>query len=193
MKKTIIFLLTNCLLNIINMSEIFANNSQSQQNSKQDNVYELSFVNLVNEQPIKLTDYKGKVLLIVNTASKCGFTKQYQGLEKLYQRYKDRGLVIIGIPSDNFGGQEFADNQEIKNFCKYNYGVSFLMTQRLEVVGDKAHPFFMMVKSRLGTLASPKWNFYKYLVNRDGVLVDYFISSTEPESQKLTTSIEKLL
>lgn len=160
---------------------------------KVENVYDFSFVKLIEQSEFKLSEYRNKVLLIVNTASKCGFTKQYEGLEKLHQKYHQRGLVIIGVPSADFGNQEFLSNQEIKNFCKFNYGVNFLMTQKEVVTGDKAHPFYLYAREQLGFLASPKWNFHKYLINREGKLINYFISSTEPMSDKVIKAIEKEL
>lgn len=186
MKKILLKTLT-----ILFMMSFFSSGSKAQ-NSKVDDIYQFSFVNF-DETKINLADYKNKVLLIVNTASKCGFTKQYEGLEKLYQKYKDRGLMIIAVPSNNFGSQEPGTNEEIQRFCKYNYGVNFLVTQKEIVIGEKAHPFYLYAKEKLGALASPKWNFHKYLIGRDGKIVDYFISSTAPENEKIINAIEKEL
>lgn len=157
------------------------------------NAYGFAFSSLIKQEPMPLSAYQGKVMLIVNTASQCGFTPQYAGLEKLYQTYKDAGLVIIGVPSNDFGGQEPGDSQEIANFCQINYGVSFPMTSKAKVSGDEAHPFYAWAKKTLGFGTAPKWNFHKYLVNRKGELIDYFNSTTSPESSRVKTAIEKAL
>lgn len=156
------------------------------------NIYKFSFQTFDGKE-LPLSNFRGKVLLIVNTASKCGFTGQYSELEKLYKKYQARGLEIIAVPSNDFGAQEPGDNQEIQRFCKLNYGVSFLVTKKEIVSGDKAHPFYKFAKNELGFGSAPKWNFHKYLINRDGKIVDFFISSTSPESEKITNSIENLL
>jgi len=186
MKKNLLKILT-----ISFMMSFFSMGSKAN-NAKASDVYQFSFINF-DETKINLADYKNKVLLIVNTASKCGFTKQYEGLEKIYQKYKDRGLMIIGVPSNNFGSQEPGTNAEIQKFCKYNYGVNFLVTQKEIVIGKNAHPFYQFASDKLGAIASPKWNFHKYLIGRDGKIVDYFISSTAPESEKIINAIEKEL
>lgn len=155
--------------------------------------YDFSFKTLSGEQPMPLSQFKGKVVLIVNTASKCGFTKQYAGLEKLYEKYKDQGLVILGVPSNDFGGQEPGSNQEIASFCQLNFGVSFPMASKEIVSGDKAHPFYQWAKKTLGFGTAPKWNFHKYLIDRNGQLVDYFNSTTSPEATRVQEAIENLL
>jgi glutathione peroxidase len=155
--------------------------------------YDFSFKTLMGEEPMPLLDYKGKVLLIVNTASKCGFTGQYEGLEALYKKYADQGLVIIGVPSNDFGEQEPGNNEEIANFCKINYGVTFPMASKELVSGEHAHPFYIWAKKSLGFGTAPKWNFHKYLVNRKGELVDYFNSTTAPDADRLVHAVEKLL
>ena len=155
--------------------------------------YDFTFHNLQGNADLPLAAYKGKVLLVVNTASQCGFTGQYDGLEKLYETYNARGLVIVGVPSNDFGKQEPGTNEEIAGFCKLNYGVSFPMASKETVTGDAAHPFYQWARQQVGWLAAPKWNFHKYLINRHGQLVDYFHSNTEPDSPKLIAAIEKLL
>lgn len=158
--------------------------------SKLDNsAYDFSFQTLKGHEPLPLSSFKGKVLLIVNTASKCGFTSQYAGLEKLYETYKDKGLVIIGVPSNDFGSQEPGSSEEIANFCHVNYGVSFPMTAKEIVSGKNAHPFYIWAKKELGFGTAPKWNFHKYLINRDGKLVNYFFSTTSPEAPRLIKAI----
>jgi glutathione peroxidase len=157
------------------------------------NAYDFSFHTLIGAKPLPLSSYKGKVLLIVNTASHCGFTKQYEGLEKLYTRYKDKGLVVMGVPSNDFGGQEPGSSEEIATFCKLNYGVSFPMTAKEIVSGDDAHPFYQYAKKTLGFGTAPKWNFHKYLVNRNGIVIDHFNSTTSPDSAGIVRAIEKAL
>ena len=155
--------------------------------------YDFSFKTLHDEEPLPLSRFKGKVLLVVNTASECGFTPQYAGLEKLYGQYKDRGLVILGVPSNDFGGQEPGSNQEIAHFCQLNYGVSFPMAAKEVVSGGEAHPFYRWAKQELGFGTAPKWNFHKYLIDRSGKLVDYFNSTTAPEASSISTALERLL
>ena len=135
--------------------------------------------------------YQGKVVLIVNTASKCAFTDQYDGLEKIYSKYKDRGFVVVGFPSDDFGNQEFGTEKKIKDFCRNTYGVQFPMYAKTSVRGDNAAPIYKALISASGT--TPKWNFYKYLIDRQGNIVDSYSSFTNPESSSLTKAIEKLL
>ena len=145
-------------------------------------------------KPVKLSDYEGKALLVVNTASKCGFTPQYEGLEALYQRYRERGLVVLGFPCNQFGAQEPGEAEEIASFCQKNYGVSFPMFARIEVNGDGAHPLYQYLKRAApGLLGSEgiKWNFTKFLVDRQGEVVGRYAPATAPES--IASDIEKLL
>ncbi len=138
-------------------------------------------------------DLKGKKILIVNTASKCGFTPQFEGLEELYQKYKDRDFVIVGFPSNDFGEQDPGTNQEIEEFCKINYGVTFPMMSKISVKGDSIAPIyqFLTQKDLNGKKnSSVKWNFQKYIINEDGTLEDYFYSITTPDSKKITKWIE---
>lgn len=155
--------------------------------------YDFSFKTLMDEDSMPLRQFEGKVMLIVNTASKCGFTPQYEGLEKLYNTYKDKGLVVIGVPSNDFGKQEKGANQEIASFCSVNYGVTFPMTSKEIVSGKKAHPFYAWAKKELGFGTAPKWNFHKYLINRKGELIDYFNSPTSPDSDRIKQAVEKAL
>lgn len=153
--------------------------------------YDYSFTTLQDEEPLPLSQFKGKVLLIVNTASNCGFTKQYEGLEALYKTYKDKGLVILGVPSNDFGKQEPGTAEEIASFCKVNYGVTFPMAGKQVVSGDNSHSFYKWATKALGFGTSPKWNFHKYLVDKNGHLVDYFNSNTAPDAANLVAAIEK--
>jgi glutathione peroxidase len=143
-----------------------------------------------------LEEYKGNVLLIVNTASACGFTPQLDGLEKLYQKYKDRGFAVLGFPSNQFAGQEPLDDGEIGQFCQVNYGVSFPIFGKLEVKGKEADPLFRFLSERRenGTLSSrPRWNFHKYLIDRQGRVRDFYLPFTKPEAGRLHKAIEELL
>ena len=161
--------------------------------SPDQTAYDFSFNALENDRPLPLSNFKGNVILIVNTASKCGFTSQYEDLEKLYQTYKDKGLVIIGVPSNDFGNQEPRGNKEIADFCKLNYGVSFPMTSKEKVLGSEAHPFYIWANKVVGFGTAPKWNFHKYLISRQGHIIDYFYSTTSPKSQRFTRVLEKAL
>ncbi|MDP3559889.1 MAG: glutathione peroxidase [Legionellaceae bacterium] len=158
-----------------------------------DNAYDYSFRTLIGDQPLPLASFKGKVLLVVNTASKCGFTPQYASLEKLYQQNKDRGLVILGVPSNDFGGQEPGTEKEIAHFCQIHYGVSFPMTSKEIVSGKNAHPFFLWARKKLGFGSAPKWNFHKYLINCRGELITYFYSTTSPDSPRFLKAITRAL
>lgn len=135
--------------------------------------------------------YAGKVVLVVNTASKCGYTHQYDGLESLYKRYKDRGLVVLGFPSNDFGQQEPGNEKQIQSFCRLTYGVKFPMFEKVQVTPGTAHPFFQRLATKTGEY--PGWNFHKYLLDRDGNLIASLPSRVEPESRELVQMIEKLL
>ena len=148
-------------------------------------------VKTIDGKETSLADYKGKALLIVNTASECGYTPQYEGLEQLYRRYRDRGLVVLGFPANDFGGQEPGSNRQIADFCQVNYGVSFPLFAKSSVAGAGANPLFRDLASKTGK--PPRWNFHKYLVDRDGATVVSFDTRTEPLDRKLTGEIERLL
>lgn len=135
--------------------------------------------------------YRGKVILVVNTASRCAFTDQYAGLEKLYAQYRHRGLVVIGFPSNDFANQEPDNEQAIKEFCRMTYGVRFPMYAKTRVIGEQAAPFYRALTAASGT--QPRWNFHKYLIDRDGRVTHDFSSYTTPRSDKLLTAIESLL
>ena len=148
----------------------------------------------IDGTPVSLGDYRGKVLLIVNVASKCGFTPQYAGLETLWQDYREQGLVVLGFPCDQFGSQEPGDEEEIKNFCSINFDVTFPMFAKIEVNGDQAHPLWKWLKqekSGLLGIGAIKWNFSKFLVGRDGKVLKRFAPTDKPES--LAADIESAL
>jgi len=150
-----------------------------------------TFPRLQDEAPQNLCQYQGKVILVVNTASFCGFTDQYEGLEKIYTKYKGQGFVVLGFPSNDFGKQEPGSNKEIADFCKNTYDVKFPMFAKSSVSGANPNPLFKMLIAKTGT--TPKWNFYKYLIDRNGNVIDSYGSMTKPTSSSLTSEIEKLL
>jgi glutathione peroxidase len=150
-------------------------------------------INSINGEEINLSIFKDKTILLVNVASKCGFTKQYDDLQKLYDDYKEKGLVVIGIPSNQFGGQEPASEVEIKNFCETNFNINFPMTSKYEVKGDNAHPIYIWAKETYGKSTVPKWNFHKILINKNGKVEDTFASFTGPLSNKIIKKLEKIL
>ena len=147
----------------------------------------------ISGEDVSMSDYKGKVVLIVNTASKCGFTKQYEGLEELYEKYKDQGFVILGFPCNQFGAQEPGGNEEIKNFCTSTFSVTFPMMSKIDVNGDDADPLYKFLKKEKGGILGNdiKWNFTKFLIDRDGNVVDRFASQKTPKA--LEKEVEKLL
>lgn len=146
---------------------------------------------LQDEKPQDLCQYSGRVVLVINTASKCGFAPQYEGLEALYRRYKDRGLVVLGFPSNDFGRQELSSNTAIADFCENTYGVQFPMFVKTSVAGAGAHPLYRDLAQRTGQW--PRWNFHKYLVARDGQTIKAFASAVEPQDPALIKDIERML
>lgn len=139
---------------------------------------------------IRLDAFAGKAVLVVNTASECGFTPQYEGLQALWERYRDRGLVVLGVPSNDFGGQEPGSNADIKRFCETTFRVDFPLTAKQTIQGPDAHPFYRWARDELGVVAAPKWNFHKYLIAPDGRLVDWFSTITPPDADRLIRSVE---
>lgn len=148
-------------------------------------------VKLQDASPQPLCQYRGRVLLVVNTASFCGFTKQYEGLEALHAKYKDRGLVVLGFPSNDFGQQEPGSSKEIADFCRLTYGVKFPMFGKVSIAPPKTHPFYEALAKATGE--RPQWNFHKYLIDRSGNKVQSFGTSVKPESKELVSAIERLL
>jgi glutathione peroxidase len=151
--------------------------------------YQFTFTS-IDGKPMSMADFKGKTVLIVNTASQCGFTPQYTALEAVYTKYKAKGLVVLGVPSNNFGGQEPGSNAEIKKFCEGNYDVDFPMTTKYDVKGPDAHPFYKWAEAVGGTPAVPAWNFHKLLINPEGKLVAEFPSKVKPDSSDIENAIE---
>ena len=148
--------------------------------------------NSTEENSINLADYKDKVILIVNVASRCGFTNQYKDLQTLWSGYKNKDLVVIGVPSNNFR-QEPGTNKEIKDFCETTFGIDFPITEKTNVIGDDSHPFFIWAKKNHGVSAIPKWNFHKIIIGKNGKVANTFTSITNPSSKKFISSIKKEL
>ena len=160
--------------------------------SSQESFYDLNLKS-IDDKNINFSSFKGKFVLIVNVASKCGFTPQYKALEELYNEYKDN-LVVIGVPCNQFGGQEPNSQSEIKEFCSANFGVSFLLSEKIKVKGSDKHPLYKWLteKDKNGTSNSNvKWNFQKYLISDSGELINYFYSTTSPKSSKITAFLEQ--
>ena len=172
----------NIITSLLLLSNVLIASAQSIYDSK---------INTIDGVSIDFNDFKGKYILFVNVASKCGFTKQYAQLEELYQAYKN-DLVVIGLPCNQFGGQEPGDAQEIKSFCTENFGVSFIITEKINTKGPELHPIYAWLtdKKLNGKINSTvKWNFQKYLLNKEGKLIDYFNSTTSPMSSKITKKL----
>jgi glutathione peroxidase len=147
----------------------------------------------INNNIINLSEYSGKTILLVNVASKCGFTKQYSSLQTLYDKYKEKNFVVIGVPSNQFGGQEPGSNAEIKNFCETNFNITFPITDKIDVKGNNAHEIYKWAKENHGNSTVPKWNFHKILINKSGKIHDTFGSFTDPFSNKIKKEIELIL
>ncbi len=179
MKKITLFL--------IMFSFLYTNANSSYKNL----AYKYSFKDLDGSK-IELSEFKNKVLLITNVASKCGFTSQYEDLQTLWEKYEKKGLIVIGVPSNSFN-QELNTNKEVKNFCEAKFGISFPMMQIAEVKGSKAHPFYIWAKENYGRGAVPKWNFHKIIIGKDGKVFETFSSLTNPTSKKFIASIETAL
>jgi len=151
--------------------------------------YDFEF-NGIEGNTIKLSDYKDKIIVIVNVASRCGFTNQYDGLQKLWINYKDEGVIVLGVPTNNFN-QEPGSNSEIKDFCQTNFNINFPMTEKINVIGKKSHPFYKWARNNHGKSAIPKWNFHKIVIGKDGRIADTFGSTTKPSSNKFIRFIEQ--
>ena len=149
-------------------------------------------INSISGDIIDLNDFKGKPVLVVNTASYCGFTKQYDDMQELWERYKDKGLIVLGIPSNSFN-QEKKDNSDVKEFCEVNFNINFPLTEITDVKGDNAHEIYKWAKENFGKSAVPKWNFYKILINKEGKIEDTYASLTNPTSKKIINKVESLL
>lgn len=153
------------------------------------NLFDFNLTGL-DGKPLPLSQFKGHPILLVNTASECGFTPQYEGLEKLWEGYKDKGLIIVGVPSNDFGGQEPGNAGQIATFCKKNYGVTFPLADKSVVSGGAAIPVYKWAGDQAGFMGKPRWNFHKFLFSKDGQFLDWFASNTEPQSTKITNAVE---
>jgi glutathione peroxidase len=178
-------------LPILTFFVMFSNKQLKNTMQDSKNLYHIQLTSLTGEL-INLSTFKGKKILIVNTASECGFTGQYEELQELYDTYQEH-LVVIGVPCNQFGRQEPGNAKDIQSFCKVNYGVTFLMTEKLDVKGNKQHPLYAwLTQKELNGVksSSVKWNFQKYLIDENGQLIDYFYSMTKPKSSKITTYLK---
>ncbi|MAI59973.1 MAG: glutathione peroxidase [Rickettsiales bacterium] len=146
----------------------------------------------ISGKDIVLADYKDKVVLLVNTASQCGFTPQYAGLQKIYDRYKDDGFVVLGVPSDDFN-QELSNDEDVKKFCEIRYGVNFPLTSIQKIKGDSAHPLYKWISGNTSVIGQPRWNFHKYLISKEGQILNWFSSMTSPTSEGLLKQVEQAL
>lgn len=161
--------------------------TMSQNTTTDYSFYDIN-INDISGKKIDLVNFKGKKILVVNVASECGFTKQYEALQELYEKYNDK-LIIIGVPCNQFGGQEPGSSSEIQSFCKLNFGVTFLLTEKINVKGKEQHQLYnWLTKKALNRMknSTVKWNFQKYLINENGEFIDYFYSITKPDSKKIT-------
>ncbi len=154
--------------------------------------YDFNFYDL-DGSPLNLTEYKDKVIVVVNVASQCGFTNQYEDMQKVWEKYQVKGVIMLGVPSNDFANQEPGNNKEIKNFCEAKFGITFPMTEKVSVKGENAHPFYLWAKENHGKSAIPKWNFHKIIIGKNGKVVDTFASITNPSSKKFITALEKAL
>ncbi len=168
---------------------LFFKNSVS---ANYDKVFYDFQLNSISGEVIDLKEYKNKVILVVNTASYCGFTKQYDGLQMLWEKYKSKGLIVLGVPSDSFN-QEKKTNKDVKEFCEVNFNVNFPLTEIIEVKGEKAHPIYKWAKKNYGNSAIPKWNFHKILINKEGKVQNTYSSLTKPMSNKIISEIDNIL
>ena len=171
------------------MISLFGNNV----NANYDKLaYDFKFTDL-DGSPLNLSDFKNKVIVVVNVASQCGFTNQYEDMQNIWEKYQSKGLIIIGVPSNDFGKQEPGSNSEIKNFCEAKFGITFPMTAKVSVKGNTAHPFYQWAHKNYGNSAVPKWNFHKIIVDRNGKINSTFTSMTNPSSKKFIKVIENLI
>ena len=154
--------------------------------------YEFNF-NDLDGSPLKLSEYKNKVIVIVNVASQCGFTNQYEDMQKIWEDYQAKGAVVLGVPSNDFGNQEPGANSEIKIFCEAKFGITFPMTEKVSVKGVNAHPFYVWAKDNHGKTAVPKWNFHKIIIDKTGRVADTFGSITKPTSKKFIKVLDDLI
>ena len=154
--------------------------------------YDFHFRDL-DGSPLSLSEYKGKIIIAVNVASQCGFTKQYENMQSIWEKYQSKGIVMLGIPSNDFGQQEPGTSKEIKNFCEAKFGITFPMTEKVTVKGSEAHPFYIWARENYGKSAIPKWNFHKIIIDKNGKIAETFSSITNPSSKKFIDVLDRLI
>ena len=154
--------------------------------------YDFQFKDL-DGSPLNLSEYKDKVIVVVNVASQCGFTKQYEDMQNIWEKYQSKGIVMLGIPSNDFGKQEPGTSKEIKNFCEAKFGITFPMTEKVSVKGSEAHPFYIWARENYGKSAIPKWNFHKIIIDKNGKIAETFSSITNPSSKKFIEVLDRLI
>lgn len=181
------------LVILIGFTKLTYSGSDLKEDKMKDNIYNIVVKNIEGKD-VKLSDYSGKVLLIVNVASKCGYTPQYEGLQKIYEKYKDKGFEILAFPCNDFKGQEPGTNEEIKEFCSANYGVTFNLFDKIKVLGEDKSPLYdLLITSESVEQGDVKWNFEKFLISKEGKVESRFRSKVKPDGEEITSSIEKLL
>ena len=154
--------------------------------------YDFQFKDL-DGSTLSLSEYKGKIIVAVNVASQCGFTKQYEDMQNIWDKYQSKGIIMLGIPSNDFGGQEPGSSTEIKNFCEAKFGITFPMTEKVSVKGSEAHPFYIWARENHGKTAVPKWNFHKIIIGKNGKIAETFSSITKPSSKKFIKVLDNLI
>jgi len=154
--------------------------------------YDFNFKD-IDGSPLNLSEYKGKIIIVINVASQCGFTNQYEDMQNIWEKYQEKGIIMLGVPSNDFGEQEPGNNKEIKNFCEAKFGITFPMTEKVSVKGDKAHPFYIWAKNNHGKSAVPKWNFHKIIIDKSGKIHETFSSITNPSSKRFIKTLENLI
>lgn len=185
-------MLKRAALTLTTLAAVNAASTASADSNSADNAHRFSFETVAGER-IDLADFAGKAVLVVNTASQCSFTEQYGPLQSLYEKYRDQGLVIVAVPSNDFGGQEPGSDEQIVDFAKREFEVSFPISVKSRVKGANADPFYLWASEQVGRLGKPRWNFHKYLIGPDGEMVTWFSSFTKPDSAKLADAIEAVL
>ncbi len=181
--------MTNKFVAIISMVFLLMTSSSVAVFAQEESVHDFEF-KTIDGEPMPMSQFAGKVVLLVNTASKCGYTPQYEGLQTLWTAYKDKGLVVVGVPSNDFLNQEPGTASEIKEFCEINYGVNFPLAEKNKVTGKDAHPLYIWLKEKLGRESRPKWNFHKYLIDTKGNPVAFFPTKIEPMSPEVLAKID---
>ncbi len=177
------------LLFIIIIMSLFSSNVSSDYDKL---AYDFKFTDL-DGSSLNLSEFKNKVIVVINVASQCGFTSQYEDMQKIWVEYQDKGIIVLGVPSNDFGNQEPGSSKDIKTFCEAKFGITFPMTEKVSVKGANAHPFYIWAQKNYGNSAVPKWNFHKIIINKSGKVAETFSSITNPSSKKFIKTIESLL